>query len=88
MACGARFCAGERIHQERATGRRNGSYRGLRGGSFNNNDNNLHASNRSIGIDPTYESSNVGFRVSEVPEPATIVMLSLAGVGILRRKRA
>ena len=29
-----------------------------------------------------------GFRVSEVPEPATIVMLALAGVGILRRKGA
>ena len=43
----------------------NGSYRGLRGGSFNNNDNNLHASNRNN--NPTNENSNIGFRVFEAP---------------------
>ncbi|NLE60715.1 MAG: PEP-CTERM sorting domain-containing protein, partial [Planctomycetes bacterium] len=62
------------------------AFRGLRGGSFHY-DSILHASDRSS-IFPSGEGDTVGFRVSEVPEPATIVMLSLAGVGILRRKRA
>jgi hypothetical protein len=42
---------------------RNGSYRGLRGGSFNNNDDNLHASNRNNN-NPTNENNNIGFRVA------------------------
>ncbi|MDM8005658.1 MAG: SUMF1/EgtB/PvdO family nonheme iron enzyme [Phycisphaerae bacterium] len=66
-----------------------GSYRGLRGGSVICNGGPLLASNRhDLNCSPTYESYYLGFRVSEVPEPAMIVMLSLAGVGILRRKRA
>ena len=64
-----------------------GSYRGLRGGSFYSVGINLHASVRSYGY-PTDELDIIGFRVSEVPEPATIVMLALAGVGALRRRRA
>ena len=48
----------------------NGSYRGLRGGSFNNNDNNLHASNRNNN-NPTNENNNIGFRVVEAPEALT-----------------
>jgi len=51
----------------RVTGRRNGSYRGLRGGSFNNNDNNLQAANRNNN-NPTNENNNIGFRVSQAPE--------------------
>ena len=43
-----------------------GSYRGLRGGSFNNNDNYLHAANRDYST-PTGESGLIGFRVAEVP---------------------
>ena len=64
-------------------------YRGLRGGSFNDTGNSLHASSRDDRYaDPAHEVNNVGFRVSEVPEPATIVMLALGSVGILRRKKA
>ena len=40
----------------------------MRGGSFNNNDNNLHASNRNNNNNPTNENNNIGFRVSEAPE--------------------
>ena len=61
--------------------------RGLRGGSFNYPYVTLHASGRSSN-DPAYELHYFGFRVSEVPEPATVVMLALAGVGALRRRRA
>ena len=40
---------------------------GVRGGSFNNNDNNLHAANRNNN-NPTNENNNIGSRVAEAPE--------------------
>jgi formylglycine-generating enzyme required for sulfatase activity len=43
-----------------------GSSRGLRGGSWNNNENNLRASNRNTNT-PTNENNNVGFRVADPP---------------------
>jgi formylglycine-generating enzyme required for sulfatase activity len=49
------------------TGRRNGPNRGLRGGSFNNNNDNLHASDRNNN-NPNNENNNIGFRVSKAPE--------------------
>ena len=64
-----------------------GSFRGIRGGSFFNYDINLLASYRYNGIFPTFESNSLGFRVSEVPEPATMAILMLGGIGILRRRR-
>ena len=63
-----------------------GSYRGLRGGSFSINGNNLLASSR-VNLNPTNEGSIIGFRVSEVPEPATMAILMLGGIGILRRRK-
>jgi len=38
----------------------------VRGGSFNNNNDNLHASNRNNN-NPTNENNNLGFRVAEAP---------------------
>ncbi len=65
------------------------SKRGLRGGSAHYSYSGyLHASFRNFVSLATNEGHIVGFRVSEVPEPATIVMLALAGVGILRRRKA
>ncbi len=64
-----------------------GGYRGLRGGSCYYNDGYLHASNRWA-TSSTNEYNHVGFRVSEVPEPGTMALLALGGIGVLgRRKR-
>jgi formylglycine-generating enzyme required for sulfatase activity len=65
-----------------------GSYRGLRGGSFGDVFDvvYLRASDRGYGY-PTYEFLDIGFRVSEVPEPATMAILMLGGIGILRRRK-
>jgi sulfatase modifying factor 1 len=62
------------------------AYRGLRGGSFGTYDFNLLAAFRSY-IDPTFEVNNFGFRVSEVPEPATLTLLAVGGLMALRRRR-
>lgn len=45
---------------------KSGSSRGLRGGSWNNNSNNLASSNRNNNT-PTNENNNVGFRVARPP---------------------
>ena len=63
-----------------------GSCRGLRGGSFSVSVGYLHASYRGFYF-PTLEYSYFGFRVSEVPEPATMAILMLGGIGILRRRK-
>jgi hypothetical protein len=44
-----------------------GSFRGLRGGSWNNNENNLRSSNRNNN-NPDNENNNIGFRVASPRE--------------------
>jgi len=63
------------------------SFRGLRGGSFSDFDSVLLAVFRSD-IDPTFESSDIGFRVATVPEPSTVLLGALAAAGLLMRRRA
>jgi formylglycine-generating enzyme required for sulfatase activity len=51
------------------SGHRDMNNRGLRGGAFNNNDNNLQSSNRNNN-NPTNENDNIGFRVSSLRKAA------------------
>ena len=60
--------------------------RGLRGGLCTGDDDNLASSYR-YGNNPNYEYKYLGFRVASVPEPATVVLMSVGVMALLRRKR-
>ena len=64
-----------------------GSYRGLRGGSFYYTNVNLQSGILSYDNPTDGNYGLIGFRVSQVPEPAPLGLLGLGLIGILARRR-
>lgn len=62
------------------------SARGVRGGCWNDFSVNLLASSR-FSVNPSIESSDIGFRVASIPEPSSMLLGVLASVGVLWRRR-
>jgi hypothetical protein len=64
------------------------SSRAIRGGNSTGDEFNLRASSRGNGRLPSYEDHGLGFRVaSAIPEPSTLLLSALAGLGRLCRRR-
>ncbi len=63
------------------------SSRSIRGGGWVVNSDVLAASDRKGGEDPSIESISVGFRVASVPEPSSLLLGAMVGLGLLMRRR-
>ena len=62
------------------------SARGVRGGNWGSFSSNLRAAFR-LNVSPSIEFNLIGFRVASIPEPSTVLLGALAGVGVLQRRR-
>jgi formylglycine-generating enzyme len=82
-ACGT-FDQGGDVHQWNETNA-NGTYRGIRGGSFVSLSFGLQ-SGYGGDVDPTLEDYGIGFRVAQVPEAASLGILSLGAAALLTRR--
>ncbi|MFA6134059.1 MAG: SUMF1/EgtB/PvdO family nonheme iron enzyme [Phycisphaerae bacterium] len=60
--------------------------RALRGGGFSEGETSLRITKRD-GKPTTWEESKSGFRIVEIPEPATMSLLVLGGLAMLRRRK-
>ncbi len=62
------------------------SARGFRGGFWFDISGNLSSSFR-LSSSPSFEGSDIGFRVASIPEPTSLLLAAVAGVGLLLRRR-
>jgi formylglycine-generating enzyme required for sulfatase activity len=61
-----------------------GSFHGVRGGSYVDIDDFQQASYYTNPYYPANGDYNIGFRVAYVPEPVTLFLLVLGGLGLMR----
>ncbi|MCY2925169.1 MAG: SUMF1/EgtB/PvdO family nonheme iron enzyme [Planctomycetota bacterium] len=64
-----------------------GAYRCMQGGSYVSSVYQLPVWYRGTYNLPTYEDSTIGFRVVQVPEPASMALMAVGALAILRKQR-